>query len=204
VLGWTLGVVATAGLIVPLTMAITHQAPWGFAAGLAAFSILLSCLCGYTFKHHSALAFDSLLFHWAAYLVVFTVFAVPLLDRQWLPVRKPYQAARTLEDHGVRVFAGGLNETMMGYAGLELHHDLPELNSLASVEQALASPGPIAILADGGFWTGTVQGRARLSEVQLFDEVQVLKGNPQLLGRAPRLLLNEAARPLLGRMYILK
>jgi 4-amino-4-deoxy-L-arabinose transferase-like glycosyltransferase len=190
----TLAVVGLLGIIAPVTIARKHESSWTFALGWAAFSIGLSILCGLVCMRRSALAFDAILLHWFAILFVFTVFAVPHLDQPWLPVRRPYQVAQRLETRGVRVLAGNLNESRLGYAGLELHHAVPEANSLEAIEQALASPGPVAVLADGAFWTHGIQGQVPLSEFPVFDASLESRRNPRLAGRTPRLLLNQAAK----------
>ncbi len=190
----TLAVVGLIGIAVPVAIALKHMAPWTFALGLAGLSLGLSGVCIAFCQRRSPFAFEAVMLHWLAFLFLFTVLAVPRLDQLWVPVRRPFEVARTMEAHGVRVFAGNLNESMLGYAGLELHHDLPEANNLASIQLVLASPGPVVILADNNFWTQALQGRVPLSEMQLVDQAQESRRNPRLAGRTPRLLVNAAAR----------
>ncbi len=138
---------------------------------------------------------------WVATLLLFMGVAVPHLDREWKPILEPFLEARRLEDQGVRVFQGRLEETQVGYASLTFGRVLPRVADAGAVRDALARAEPVALLLEPRhFWRGELGSRAP-GATELPTEASRSR---RLRDRTPVLLLNHRAVDLLDQKILKK
>ncbi|BDU70994.1 ArnT family glycosyltransferase [Mesoterricola silvestris] len=131
---------------------------------------------------------------WVVTLLLFMVVAVPHLDREWNPILEPYLEAKKLEEQGAMVIQGRLEETQVGFANLTFGRTLPRVEDAQAVREALAQPGPVALLLEPRhFWRGELRAQAE-GAVEIPTEASRSK---RLRDRTPVLLLNRRAVDLL-------
>jgi 4-amino-4-deoxy-L-arabinose transferase-like glycosyltransferase len=139
---------------------------------------------------------DLTMVQWTVFLIFFVAVGVPALDREWRPILQPFTLARELEARGARVYQGGLTETQLGYASLELRHVLPPVATPEAVRAALESPGPVALLLEPTITWKQVLKPLALPGVEVPLEAAQ---SPEIWYRTPVLFLNERAWELQAR-----
>ena len=194
-LGLTLGFVGLLGVGFPWVLVDRVQAPGSLALALALGSAVMT---GYSVallrERRFPRALDWIMAQWSIFLVLFLIFGVPELDREWRPILEPFHLAHRLEGQGATVYAGHLEETALGYASLEFQHALPTVDTPEAVRAALAAPHPVALLLQTKhYWRGTL-GRQQPGGLEIATSATHSR---KLWDRAPTLVVNAAAEKLL-------
>ena len=194
---WTAGPLLH-GLLVTLeisALSLLCTLALGLTTALCLLSLLLSGIALALFwQRRLPLVVDWTMAQWTFFLALILVFAVPDLDREWRPILEPYTLARSLEAQGASVHEGRLSETQLGYASLAFRRVIPPAGTSAEVRRLMESPRPAVLLAEPKFYW-----RQELRPGGLGEEWPTGASRSwRLWDRAPALILNPAARALLG------
>jgi hypothetical protein len=110
--------------------------------------------------------------------------------KTFLPILQPFTLARELEARGAKVYQGGLTETQLGYASLELRHVLPPAATPEAVRAALEAPEPVALLLEPTIYWKQVLKPLALPGVEV---PLAAAQSREIWYRTPVLFLNERA-----------
>ncbi|MBI1751088.1 MAG: glycosyltransferase family 39 protein [Acidobacteria bacterium] len=197
VLGLTFFLVGILGVGFPWVVMDRANLHWSAALAMSLLSLALSVISlRLLWRRDFPGALDLGMTQWAGFLVIFLIFAVPQWDKEvWRPLADPYAVAQRWEREGVRVVAGSLSETQMGFASLRLRHHLPPMDDALSLAGALAAEQPVLALVEPGWWEANPS--LHPAGTVLPSAASALR--PSMRQRAPLMVVNPAAFRLMSR-----